>query len=79
MKPKSKMIDGNIYFNNFVVVKESENFFGVYQKWSKYWNTYNHNMLITSGTTLQQACKKAKMLQIGYDLARDDLVQDEMY
>ena len=78
MKLKSKKIAENIYFDNFVVVKESKNFFGVYQKWSKYWNTYNHNMLITSGNTLQQACKKAKLLQIGYDLARDDLIKIEM-
>lgn len=72
MKINSKFLNGNVYFDNFVVVKESDNFFAVYQKWSKYYTAYNYSVLITSGTTLQQACKKAKMLQIGYNLAKED-------
>ena len=32
MKINSKFLNGNVYFDNFVVVKESNNFFAVYQK-----------------------------------------------
>lgn len=79
MKIKSRMIDGNIFFDNFAVIKEGENFYGVYHKWSKNYDTYNRNYLITSGKTRSQACKKAHMLQIGYDLACDDISYNEMY
>ena len=72
MKTVSKMINGKVYFDNFVVVKESDKFYGVYQKWSKEYTSYNPK-IITSGITLDNACKKAKLLQIGYDLACDDL------
>lgn len=72
MKTVSKMINGKVYFDNFVVVKESDKFYGVYQKWSKEYTPYNPK-IITSGTTLDNACKKAKLLQIGYDLACNDL------
>lgn len=73
MKIKSEMIDGKIYFDNFVVVKESDVFYGVYQKFSRYWKPYNKNFLVTSGTTMDNACKKAKLLQIGYELALNDM------
>lgn len=73
MKVKSKIIDGKIYFDNYVVVKESDTFYGVYQKFSKHWLPYNKNMLITSATTKDSACKKAKLLQIGYDMALSDM------
>lgn len=73
MKVESKMIDGKIYFDNFVVVKESDTFYGVYQKFSKHWLSYNKNMLITSAITKDNACKKAKLLQMGYDMALSDM------
>ena len=73
MKIKSEVIDGKIYFDNFVVVRESDTFYGVYQKYSKHWLTYNKNFLITSGTTLDNACKKAKLLQMGYEYALQDM------
>ena len=66
MKVKSEMVDEKIYFDNFVVVKESNTFWGVYEK---HFTFYNKNSLITSGPTKDKACKKAKMLQIGYDMA----------
>lgn len=74
MKTVSEVIDGRVYFDNFVVVKESDDFYGVYKKWSKGYKPYNPN-IVTSGTTLNNACKKAKLLQIGYDLARNDLCE----
>ena len=73
MNPKSELIDGKIYFDNYVVVKESNTFYGVYQRFSKHWLPYDKNYLVTSGTTLDSACKKAKLLQIGYDRALYDM------
>lgn len=68
MNPTAKMIDGKLYFNDFVVQKESGNFYGVYESFMGYPCT----TLITSGTSMESAAKKAKLLQIGWDL-RDDL------
>ena len=67
MKPESKMVDGKLYFRNFMVQKESDNFYGVYETFcnSKY------GELITSGTSMESASKKAKLLQMGYDIRRD--------
>lgn len=73
MKIKSEMIDGKVYFDNFVVVKESDLFYGVYQKFSRHWKAYNKNFIVTSGTTMDNACKKAKLLQMGYELALSDM------
>lgn len=73
MKVESKMIDGKIYFDNFVVVKESDTFYGVYQKFLKHYHSYNKNNIVTSATTKDGACKKAKLLQMGYDMALDDM------
>ena len=72
MKVESQMIDGKIYFKNFVVVKESDTFYGVYQRFSRHFLTYNKNFLVTSATTIDSSCKKAKLLQMGYDMALDD-------
>lgn len=61
--------NGNtVIFNNFIVLKEADNFWGVYEKYPN--NSYNIKA-ITSGTTCDNACKKAKLLQIGYDLAKE--------
>lgn len=61
--------NGNtIIFNNFIVLKGADNFWGVYEKYPD--NSYNRKV-ITSGTTCDNACKKAKLLQIGYDLAKE--------
>lgn len=73
MNVKSKIIDGKIYFDNYVVVKESETFYAVYKRYSKYWRPYDKNNIITSSTTKNGACKKAKLLQIGYDMALNDM------
>lgn len=73
MNVKSELLDGKIYFDNYVVVKESDTFYAVYPRFSKNFLPYNKNYLITSGTTKDSACKKAKLLQIGYDMARDDM------
>lgn len=73
MKVKSEIIDEKVYFDNYVVVKESDTFYGVYQRFSRHWYSYNKNNLITSGTTMDSACKKAKLLQLGYDAALWDM------
>lgn len=61
---KSKMIDGKLYFRNFMVQKESDNFYGVYES---FFNS-KCGELITSGTSMESASKKAKLLQMGYNL-----------
>ena len=67
MKVESKVDrNGNIVFDRFIVKKESENFYGVYEHF--YGST---NSLITSGTTKDSACKKAKLLQIGFNIGSD--------
>lgn len=71
MKVNSEMKDGKILFDNFIVVKESENFWGVYKR--LFMCHYDKNSVITSGPTKDNACKKAKMLQIGYDMSLDDI------
>ena len=71
-KVKSEKRDGKVYFDNFVVVKESDTFYGVYPKFARRFLSYDRNFLISSGTTINNACKKAKLLQIGYDLAREN-------
>lgn len=65
MKVYPEMLpDGSIRFDNFAVRREKDDFYGVYA-------IYNGN-IVTSGETLKDACQKAKMLQIGYSLARED-------
>lgn len=62
-----KKINGNIYFRNFVVQKESGNFYGVYESFMN----EKFGELITSGTSMNNAVKKAKLLQKGYDIRKD--------
>lgn len=50
-------------FDDFMIIKESDNFYGVYLK-------YRYPTLITSGETMKDASKKAKLLQIGFNEAR---------
>ena len=66
MKVESRVENGNIVFDRFIVKKESDNFYGVYEYFFG-----SANSLITSATTKDSACKKAKLLQIGFDLGRD--------
>lgn len=49
-------------FGNYYVKKESNSFYGVFDEFTN---------LITSGITLDKACKKAKLLQIGFDSGKD--------
>ena len=57
--------NGDVIFKRFLVKKESNNFYGVYMH-------YNEDILslISSGTTKDSACRKAKLLQIGFDIGR---------
>lgn len=69
MKVTSMKNNDTICFTNFIVVKESKNFYGIYEKG---WDNKRFGNVITSGTSLNNACKKAKLLQIGYDIAREN-------
>ena len=69
MKIKSEKKNENVFFENFCVIKESEHFFAVYER-----ITYSYSYfktLLTSGTTLSSACKKAKLLQMGYNFRKE--------
>lgn len=69
MKVNSEKINGNVFFDNFAVIKENDNFYGIYLRLSRFSHTDGKNKLISSGKTLETACKKAKLLQIGFNTA----------
>ena len=74
-KVESKCIGNNVVFRNFVVVKKKDDFFEVYRNWFSF-DERCCGESITSGATLDKACKKAKLLQIGYDLAKEQYVRE---
>ena len=65
-KPRAEEYPKNPYlrFDHFNVKQESKHFYGVYEN--------GRNILITSGVTLQNASKKAQLLEIGYEIGRED-------
>lgn len=69
MKVNSEKINENVFFDNFAVIKENDNFYGIYLRLSQFYHTYGKDNLISSGKTLEAACKKAKLLQIGFNTA----------
>lgn len=60
--------DGSIRFDSFTVRREKDSFYGVYSNYDR--------SIVTSGKTLNDACKKAKMLQIGYNLGYSNARED---
>lgn len=69
MKVNSYTSGGNVIFRNFIVVKKKDTYYGVYEK-ALLCDDYS-GPEITHGETLHAACKKAKLLQIGYDICRE--------
>ena len=61
--------NNTLCFNDFVVVKESETFYGVYERSLMSYSPSGN--LITSGRTLKNAAKKAQLLQIGYNICKE--------
>ena len=66
MKIESKVVGGKISFGNFIVVEE-EDAYGVYETEQEYSDIFKLPIL-TSGKTLREACKKAKLIQIGFNI-----------
>jgi hypothetical protein len=66
MNIKASINGDKLMFNDFIVIKESDNFYGVYERYSD----DKCGSIITSGTTSDNASKKAKLLQIGYNIAK---------
>jgi CRISPR/Cas system endoribonuclease Cas6 (RAMP superfamily) len=62
MKVKSTYKNDCVYFSHYNVKKVKDNFFGVYR----------HNILITHSITFGKACKKAKLLEMGYQCGYGD-------
>lgn len=69
MNPKSKMINGVLHFKNFYVIKEEDRFYSVRIK--------GNMEIIASSDTFKKAAKKAKLLQIGYDMGYNQGGKDE--
>ena len=68
MKIEAKEINGDLFFRNFAVKKESDNFYSVCE-YDRFSNVI-FSAPITSGVTRDSAAKKAKLLQTGYNIAR---------
>lgn len=68
MEIKAYWENGLLVFKNVAVKKESETFYGVY-RYSR-WDKKIYGELITSGETLNSASKKAKLIEIGYEMCR---------
>lgn len=68
MKVESYMSGDNVVFNNFIVIKKKDTYYDVY----KAWGGEPYGQAITHGETLHAACKKAKLLQIGYNIRKGD-------
>lgn len=63
MKVIAEKTSTGLLFKHYEVRKKGANFYGVYYR--------DCNYLITSGTTLNDAAKKAKLLEIGYRDGRE--------
>lgn len=54
---KANVNERGVKFDHYAVVKLSNNYYGVYDE---------YGTEITNGSSLTKACKKAKLLEIGY-------------
>ncbi|NSK75528.1 hypothetical protein [Blautia massiliensis (ex Durand et al. 2017)] len=64
-KIKARRVDlesGRMDFDHFTVVKLSNNYFAVFDGYGKE---------VTSGKSLNSAAKKAKLLEIGFNVGKD--------
>lgn len=66
-----KTIDGNVYFDNFIVIKEKEDYFCVYRK--EYGCIEPIGKMVAYASTMYDAANKAKLLQMGFNLAKKDM------
>ena len=71
MKVESRAAGDRIIFRNFIVIPKKDTYFGVHEKVLFYDEPLGTE--ITHGETLRAACKKAKLLQIGYDICRENV------
>ena len=67
--PTMKQVGDIIHYNNFMVKQEGEDYFVVYEKNPLQVPFYK----IADATSKLAATKKAKLLQIGYNIAREDM------
>lgn len=66
MRIKAEYTNRILYFDNFAVRKDSDNFYGVYCVNRREKEIYGD--VITSGISMKDASQKAKLLQIGYNM-----------
>lgn len=69
MKVESHMSSDNVIFKNFIVIKKKDTYYSVHEVY----NGTPYGQEITHGETLRAACKKAKLLQIGYNICKDNI------
>ena len=67
MKVRSVKDGEIVWFEDFYVKQEKDYKYHIYTR-------NGNNNLISCGETLEQACLKAKFLQIGYNLAQAEYV-----
>lgn len=70
MKVSSYTCGDYVVFDNFVVAKKSDTYYGVHETGLLSYKPCGPE--ITHGETLHQACKKAKLLQIGYNICKSN-------
>lgn len=71
MKVESRAIGDRIIFRNFIVIPKKATYFGVYE--TSLLSGIPVGPELTHGETLHAACKKAKLLQIGYNICRENM------
>lgn len=70
MKIKAVWKNDLLVFTHVAVKKESETFYGVYRY--SVWDKKVYGEVITSAETLNSASKKAKLIEIGYEMCKFD-------
>ena len=70
MKVNSYTYGDYVVFDNFVVVKKNDTYYGIYETYLRSQEPCGPE--ITHGETLHQACKKAKLLHIGYNICKSN-------
>lgn len=71
MKTKTVWKNGLLVFNNVAIRKERETFYGVYRYSLCDDKVYGN--LITHADSLNHACKKAQLIEVGYEMCKNNI------
>ena len=67
--PSVKYVGDTIHYNNFMVKQEGDDYYVVYEKNPMQVPFYK----VAEATSKMAACKKAKLLQVGYNICKSDM------